>query len=201
MRAGGWGWGWEGGLGPAQQCAPPPPTPRSDASREELAELAQQANPEEIELGEDEDEDEMDLEPNGEGPASQAGWWGRGRGGPLLESDRVLPSPPRGSAGAAERAGRRLREPEGRLTPAHPTLLPHLTPPAMKPPFVRHGLSLLPARPSCCPGACRECQLGDALAPGPAPPTPRLASAGGGAAGHQARAHAPPSPCRASSGL
>ncbi|MBV97807.1 Pre-mRNA-splicing factor SYF1, partial [Eschrichtius robustus] len=35
---------------------------RSDASREELAELAQQANPEEIELGED--EDEMDLEPN-----------------------------------------------------------------------------------------------------------------------------------------
>lgn len=48
--------------------------PRSDASREELAELAQQANPEEIELGEDEDEDEMDLEPNGEGPAE---WWGR----------------------------------------------------------------------------------------------------------------------------
>uniref|UniRef100_G3UFR5 Pre-mRNA-splicing factor SYF1 n=1 Tax=Loxodonta africana TaxID=9785 RepID=G3UFR5_LOXAF len=37
---------------------------RSDASREELAELAQQVNPEEIELGEDEDEDEMDLEPN-----------------------------------------------------------------------------------------------------------------------------------------
>lgn len=37
---------------------------RSDASREELAELAQQANPEEIQLGEDEDEDEMDLEPN-----------------------------------------------------------------------------------------------------------------------------------------
>ncbi|XP_043446157.1 pre-mRNA-splicing factor SYF1 [Prionailurus bengalensis] len=37
---------------------------RSDASREELAELAQQANPEEIELGGDEDEDEMDLEPN-----------------------------------------------------------------------------------------------------------------------------------------
>lgn len=47
--------------------------PRSDASREELAELAQQANPEEIELGEDED-DEMDLEPNGERPASPAGW-------------------------------------------------------------------------------------------------------------------------------
>nr|XP_045015301.1 pre-mRNA-splicing factor SYF1-like [Jaculus jaculus] len=37
---------------------------RSDASREELAELAQQANPEEIQLGEDEDEDEMDLEPS-----------------------------------------------------------------------------------------------------------------------------------------
>uniref|UniRef100_A0A2K5LMZ5 Pre-mRNA-splicing factor SYF1 n=1 Tax=Cercocebus atys TaxID=9531 RepID=A0A2K5LMZ5_CERAT len=37
---------------------------RSDASREELAELAQQVNPEEIQLGEDEDEDEMDLEPN-----------------------------------------------------------------------------------------------------------------------------------------
>uniref|UniRef100_G1SE92 XPA binding protein 2 n=1 Tax=Oryctolagus cuniculus TaxID=9986 RepID=G1SE92_RABIT len=37
---------------------------RSNASREELAELAQQANPEEIQLGEDEDEDEMDLEPN-----------------------------------------------------------------------------------------------------------------------------------------
>nr|XP_045010103.1 pre-mRNA-splicing factor SYF1-like [Jaculus jaculus] len=36
---------------------------RSDASQEELAELAQQANPEEIQLGEDEDEDEMDLEP------------------------------------------------------------------------------------------------------------------------------------------
>lgn len=51
-----------------------PTHPRSDASREELAELAQQANPEEIELGEDEDEDEMDLEPNGEGPASPAGW-------------------------------------------------------------------------------------------------------------------------------
>uniref|UniRef100_A0A452UKD2 Pre-mRNA-splicing factor SYF1 n=1 Tax=Ursus maritimus TaxID=29073 RepID=A0A452UKD2_URSMA len=44
---------------------------RSDASREELAELAQQANPEEIELGEDEDEDEMDLEPNGMGPPPQ----------------------------------------------------------------------------------------------------------------------------------
>lgn len=55
-----------------------PPYPRSDASREELAELAQQANPEEIELGEDEDEDEMDLEPNGEGPASPVGE-GRGR--------------------------------------------------------------------------------------------------------------------------
>lgn len=40
---------------------------RSDASREELAELAQQANPDEIQLGEDEDEDEMDLEPNGQG--------------------------------------------------------------------------------------------------------------------------------------
>lgn len=51
-----------------------PTRPRSDASREELAELAQQANPEEIELGEDEDEDEMDLEPNGEGPVGQVGW-------------------------------------------------------------------------------------------------------------------------------
>lgn len=50
-----------------------PACPRSDASREELAELAQQANPEEIELGEDEDEDEMDLEPNGEGPVGQVG--------------------------------------------------------------------------------------------------------------------------------
>uniref|UniRef100_A0A2K5CTL8 Pre-mRNA-splicing factor SYF1 n=1 Tax=Aotus nancymaae TaxID=37293 RepID=A0A2K5CTL8_AOTNA len=37
---------------------------RSDASREELAELARQVNPEEIQLGEDEHEDEMDLEPN-----------------------------------------------------------------------------------------------------------------------------------------
>ncbi|KAK2093547.1 Pre-mRNA-splicing factor SYF1 [Saguinus oedipus] len=37
---------------------------RSHASREELAELAQQVNPEEIQLGEDEDEDLMDLEPN-----------------------------------------------------------------------------------------------------------------------------------------
>uniref|UniRef100_A0A8C6QD01 Pre-mRNA-splicing factor SYF1 n=1 Tax=Nannospalax galili TaxID=1026970 RepID=A0A8C6QD01_NANGA len=36
---------------------------RSDGSREELAGLAQQANPEEIQLGE-EDEDEMDLEPS-----------------------------------------------------------------------------------------------------------------------------------------
>lgn len=44
----------------------PSRNPRSDASREELAELAQQANPEEIQLGEDEDEDEMDLEPNGQ---------------------------------------------------------------------------------------------------------------------------------------
>lgn len=61
------------------------PHPRSDASREELAELAQQANPEEIEL--DEDEDEMDLEPNGEGLPSWAGWyWERQRWDPLLES-------------------------------------------------------------------------------------------------------------------
>lgn len=61
------------------------PPPRSDASREELAELAQQANPEEIELGEDEDEDEMDLEPNGEGRPAQRGGEG-GRAGPFLES-------------------------------------------------------------------------------------------------------------------
>lgn len=63
-----------GGGGPpglAEQCGPL--CPRSDASREELAELAQQANPEEIELGEDEDEDEMDLEPNGEGPVGRRG--------------------------------------------------------------------------------------------------------------------------------
>lgn len=51
----------------------PPRNPRSDASREELAELAQQANPEEIQLGEDEDEDEMDLEPNGQWPAQGPG--------------------------------------------------------------------------------------------------------------------------------
>lgn len=50
-----------------------PSFPRSDASREELAELAQQANPEEIQLGEDEDEDEMDLEPNGQWPAQGPG--------------------------------------------------------------------------------------------------------------------------------
>ncbi|KAL6054721.1 hypothetical protein STEG23_026559 [Scotinomys teguina] len=37
---------------------------RSDASREELAELTQQAKPEEIQLGEDEDEEEMDREPS-----------------------------------------------------------------------------------------------------------------------------------------
>jgi hypothetical protein len=48
------------------------PTFRSDASREELAELAQQANPEEIQLGEEEDEDEMDLEPNGQCWSSRA---------------------------------------------------------------------------------------------------------------------------------
>lgn len=57
-----------------------PARPRSDASREELAELAQQANPEEIELGEDEgDEDDMDLEPNGEGRATPPGEVGEGR--------------------------------------------------------------------------------------------------------------------------
>lgn len=61
-------------MGPAELCGPV--HSRSDASREELAELAQQANPEEIELGEDEDEDEMDLEPNGEGPAEWWGWQG-----------------------------------------------------------------------------------------------------------------------------
>lgn len=56
---------------------------RSDASREELAELAQQANPEEIQLGEEEDEEEMDLEPNGQWPEL-----GRvkSRGGPSLPS-------------------------------------------------------------------------------------------------------------------
>lgn len=51
---------------PLAAAAHSPPA-RSDASREELAELAQQANPDEIQLGEDEDEDEMDLEPNGQG--------------------------------------------------------------------------------------------------------------------------------------
>lgn len=65
-------WGGREVARPIEQCDSHPP--RSDASREELAELAQQANPEEIELGEDEDEDEMDLEPNGEVPASPAGW-------------------------------------------------------------------------------------------------------------------------------
>ena len=76
--------GEAGGLpGPAEPCGPlprPPTFPRSDASREELAELAQQANPEEIELGED--EDEMDLEPNGKRPAGQAGWWAEAGAGP-----------------------------------------------------------------------------------------------------------------------
>lgn len=61
LEGGSWG-GWRGGQ--AQLSCAAPIHPRSDASREELAELAQQANPEEIELGEDEDEDEMDLEPN-----------------------------------------------------------------------------------------------------------------------------------------
>lgn len=61
----------------------PSRNPRSDASREELAELAQQANPEEIQLGEEEDEEEMDLEPNGQWPEL-----GRvkSRGGPSLPS-------------------------------------------------------------------------------------------------------------------
>lgn len=58
------------------------PNSRSDASREELAELAQQANPEEIQLGEEEDEDEMDLEPNGQWPTCP-GVKVKGRGGPL----------------------------------------------------------------------------------------------------------------------
>lgn len=39
-------------------------TKHSHSSWEGLAELVQQDNPEEIELGKDEDEDEMDLEPN-----------------------------------------------------------------------------------------------------------------------------------------
>lgn len=77
LEGGSWG-GWRGGQ--AQLSCAAPIHPRSDASREELAELAQQANPEEIELGEDEDEDEMDLEPNGEGPAE---WWGRRGGTPF----------------------------------------------------------------------------------------------------------------------
>lgn len=57
-------WRQEGSTEAADSHHLPSPNPRSDASREELAELAQQANPEEIQLGEDEDEDEMDLEPN-----------------------------------------------------------------------------------------------------------------------------------------
>lgn len=64
--------GWRGPLKPLAATTFPL-HPRSDASREELAELAQQANPEEIQLGEDEDEDEMDLEPNGQWPAQGPG--------------------------------------------------------------------------------------------------------------------------------
>lgn len=67
---------------------------RSDASREELAELAQQANPDEIELGEDEDEDEMDLEPNGKGSAGLAGRGARGRPS-RRSSTSSLPPPQR----------------------------------------------------------------------------------------------------------
>lgn len=136
----------------------PPPAPRSDASREELAELAQQANPEEIELGEDEDEDEMDLEPNGQGPAGQVGpFRGEARVGPPpgLTGSPLPPSPPpllpRGAVGAAERAGRCVREPEGGLTPA-------LRPPPPNTVCVCiYCLSLFPAHPSPCPGACGAC--------------------------------------------
>lgn len=74
-----------GGGPPARLSSVAPARPRSDASREELAELAQQANPEEIELGEDEDEDEMDLEPNGEEQ-------GRVEGGGRIPSQRVTKS-------------------------------------------------------------------------------------------------------------
>ena len=100
MRADPWtGQDWDrsqGGPGWGTEAAWP--VPRSDASREELAELAQQVNPEEIQLGEDEDEDEMDLEPNGEGPAGAgtgAGpGWASGTG-QRQEGDWLPPSPQR----------------------------------------------------------------------------------------------------------
>lgn len=89
MRADPWtGQDWDrsqGGPGWGTEAAWP--VPRSDASREELAELAQQVNPEEIQLGEDEDEDEMDLEPNGEGPAGA----GTGAGPGWASGDRPTP--------------------------------------------------------------------------------------------------------------
>lgn len=78
-------WRQEGSTEAADSHHLPSPNPRSDASREELAELAQQANPEEIQLGEDEDEDEMDLEPNGQWPAPGPG---------LKQMGLPIPSPP-----------------------------------------------------------------------------------------------------------
>lgn len=141
----------------------------------------------------------MDLEPNGKGPARRGSFGGgRGRTVPPGVTVSSLPPPlPRGAAGAAECAGRRVREPEGGLTRPGPH-------PAS--PNIACVCTLWSEPLSCCPGARRDCLPSGALALGPvspraAPPTPRLAGAGGGAAGLQARAYAPPSPCRASSGL
>ena len=89
-----------------------------------------------------------------------------------MESCQVTLSPrfPRGAAGAAERSGSCVWEPEGRLTPCP---IPTTTPaPAMKPVIVQRGLSLLPTCPSCCPGAFRDCQLILPLALGPIPSPP-----------------------------
>lgn len=86
---------------------------------------------------------------------------------PLSDCWRVTvpsPPPPRGAAGAAERAGRRVREPERRLTPtAHP--------PTMKPVFVEHSLSFLLAHPSSarCP---KGLPVHSRSGPGPSPPLP-----------------------------
>lgn len=124
---------------------------RSDASREELAELAQQANPEEIQLGEEEDEDEMDLEPNGQWPAQGPGSRAEvGHSPPHPQGSNHLHTtfPHRSPTGTAERAGCCVWKPKGRLTPSTPffSLWSH---PCNTAPLC----TSLSQPPSCCPGA------------------------------------------------
>jgi hypothetical protein len=120
--------GWRGSTEAAGSYQLPSRNPRSDASREELAELAQQANPEEIQLGEDEDEDEMDLEPNGQWPAQGPGLRAEVGHPPSTPTLTPLLFPHRSPTGTAECTSCCVREPKGRLTPSTlflPWSLPH----------------------------------------------------------------------------